>query len=377
MPAAWRGNRPPRPRVDGVGGRRSLLRGSGRTRCSISDGGHARRRAADRRRNPRTAGASPMGWRWCAGVGSRSTASSCSRIMERFRESSARPARTASAFARGHAVAGRRGCRRRGSRGRGGASPTGRRWSPAPGWPRRLKGLRSPQGLAQIDPGDAPRRAAALPAGGRALAVSAGANSAWAPAWPTIWGSARPSRCSRCCWFCKRQNRTAIAAQPAGGARLAAGQLGGGNRTLRAGSEGADRASLGHARRRTEGPGAERLQACGPGDHQLRLAAARCRGSPRRRWRLAVLDEAQAIKNPDAKQTRAVKTAQSRRPAGAHRHAGGEPPGRSVVDFRFPQPGTAGHAEGVHRISPSAWRAGPTAPTGRCANWCGHTFCGA
>ena len=41
----------------------------------------------------------------------------------------------------------------------------------------------------------------------------------------------------------------AAAAEPAGGAGLAAGQLGVGDRTLRAGVEGADRASIGAAGR--------------------------------------------------------------------------------------------------------------------------------
>ena len=39
-------------------------------------------------------------------------------------------------------------------------------------------------------------------------------------------------------------------------------------------------------------------------------------------WRLVVLDEAQAIKNPHAKQTRAVKNLQAGSENGADRHAG-------------------------------------------------------
>ena len=67
-------------------------------------------------------------------------------------------------------------------------------------------------------------------------------------------------------------------------------------------------------------------------------------------WRLVVLDEAQAIKNPDAKQTRAVKKLKARRAIGAHRHARREPAGRSVVHFRLRQPGAAGIGEGVHEL---------------------------
>ena len=58
-------------------------------------------------------------------------------------------------------------------------------------------------------------------------------------------------------------------------------------------------------------------------------------------WRNVILDEAQAIKNPAAKQTRAVKALDSRWRAGADGHAGREPPGRPVVDLRLPEPGAA------------------------------------
>jgi hypothetical protein len=68
-----------------------------------------------------------------------------------------------------------------------------------------------------------------------------------------------------------------------------------------------------------------------------------------RPWRLAVLDEAQAIKNPDAKQTRAVKKLKAGA-IGAHRHAGGEPAGRFVVHLRFRQPRTVGIVERVHKL---------------------------
>ena len=67
-------------------------------------------------------------------------------------------------------------------------------------------------------------------------------------------------------------------------------------------------------------------------------------------WGLLVLDEAQAIKNPAAKQTRSVKKLQA---AGAHRvdrHADREPAGRSLVHFRFHQSGPPGIVEGICRI---------------------------
>ena len=60
-----------------------------------------------------------------------------------------------------------------------------------------------------------------------------------------------------------------------------------------------------------------------------------------------ILDEAQAIKNPGAKQTRAVKALRGAGAPRAHRHAGREPPRRSVVDLRLPDPGPARLGEGV------------------------------
>ena len=70
----------------------------------------------------------------------------------------------------------------------------------ARGLRRRSTGLRSPEGLARLEPGSALEGdAAALPAGGRPLAPSASRASASARASPTTWASARRSRCSRCC----------------------------------------------------------------------------------------------------------------------------------------------------------------------------------
>src|SRR5208283_3035422 len=64
-------------------------------------------------------------------------------------------------------------------------------------------------------------------------------------------------------------------------------------------------------------------------------------------WPLAVVDEAQAIKNPDARQTRAVKALDAESP---HRHAGREQSSRPVVDLRFSQSGAARLVEGLRRL---------------------------
>ena len=67
------------------------------------------------------------------------------------------------------------------------------------------------------------------------------------------------------------------------------------------------------------------------------------------------LDEAQAIKNPGAKQTRQVKKLQGRRAHRADRHAGGKPPVRSVVDLRLHPSRPAGFAARSSPTSPSGW----------------------
>ena len=99
--------------------------------------------------------------------------------------------------------------------------------------------------------------------------------SAWAPASPTTWAWARRSRCWRCCWCSAAATASGAGAQPAGRAGVAARQLGGGDRALRARPARADRASVGDAGRgaaSTSTRGAARRAR--PGDHQLRHAAA-------------------------------------------------------------------------------------------------------
>ena len=85
-------------------------------------------------------------------------------------------------------------------------------------------------------------------------------------------------------------------------------------------------------------------------------------------WQLAILDEAQAIKNPAAKQTRAVKQLK----ATSRIALTGTPIEnrlwRPVVDLRLPQPGAAGLGQAIHGSSPSGWPSASTTPTGRCAS---------
>ena len=94
-------------------------------------------------------------------------------------------------------------------------------------------------------------------------------------------------------------------------------------------------------------------------------------------WRLAILDEAQAIKNPGAKQTRAVKQIDAR----ARIALTGTPVENRLGDlwsiFDFINPGLLGSGEGVHGVHQAARRRNRTIRTHRCARWCARTSCGA
>ena len=127
------------------------------------------------------------------------------------------------------------------------ATPTGARPWPGRGSRKTLAELRHPDGRARVDPGAiAPRHAAALSAGRCAMAPSARA--------------ARTRRLSRrrhgsrqdhpgpvAAAGAERAGRRQAQAVAAGGAGLAARQLGRGNRPLRAEPEGGRGPSIGHA----------------------------------------------------------------------------------------------------------------------------------
>ena len=86
-----------------------------------------------------------------------------------------------------------------------------------------------------------------------------------------------------------------------------------------------------------------------------------------REWGLVVLDEAQAIKNPGARQTRAAKAVRARVARRAHRHPGREPARRSLVALRLPAARPARRRQGVRRAPRSAWRRASRTATRRCA----------
>ena len=92
-------------------------------------------------------------------------------------------------------------------------------------------------------------------------------------------------------------------------------------------------------------------------------------------WRLVIIDEAQAIKNPGAKQTKAVKALK-----GDGRIAlTGTPIENRLGDlwsiFDFINPGLLG-SPSSSRIFRSGWRPAAEFRTRRCAIWCDPTSCG-
>ena len=145
---------------------------------------------------------------------------------------------------------------------------------------------------------------------------------------------------------------------------VAARQLGRGDRALRADAARARRAPVGDAAgASSKALDRERLAGVDLVITTYGIAAARCPGCSTTPWRLVVLDEAQAIKNPGAKQTRAVKTLAAR----ARIALTGTPVENRLGDlwsiFDFLNPGLLGIGEGVHGVHQAARRSGRTTRT--------------
>src|SRR5271166_2471690 len=145
-------------------------------------------------------------------------------------------------------------------------------------------------------------------------------------------------------------------AEPAGGAGLAAGQLGGGDREIRPRPEGGDRASLGDASRSGEGVHGRTGGGVRSGDHQLWLAAAY---PGVRRDRLAICHSGRGASDqkPERAPDQGGKGAESQGADRDDRDAGGKPPGRPVVDLRFHQPGPVGQRQTIHPLHQRPGRA--------------------
>ena len=94
------------------------------------------------------------------------------------------------------------------------------------------------------------------------------------------------------------------------------------------------------------------------------------------RWRLAILDEAQAIKNSGTKQTRAVKELT----AGSRIAMTGTPVENRLSDlwslFDFLNPGLLGHGQGIQLVRQAAARRAEPPRSSRCEISCGPTSCG-
>ena len=275
---------------------------------------------------------------------------------------------------RGDADARRRG-NRRGQRG-------DRRRSRLVARRRGALACRDPQGAALArgaregrSRARAARHPAALPAGRRPLAPPAVA--------------ARPGRLPRRRHGPRQDHPGARAAaraaartgartppEPAGGPGLAAGQLGGGDRTVRAGAQGDHRAPVGHAGRRTEGACAREARRRRPRHHELRLAPAHSlaryrRVAPRGPRRGPGDQEPGRQADPRRQEARGLRRG-SRSPAPPSKTGWGTC-GRSSISS------TRGCSDrpGSSRATPSASRTGRTILTDRCAISCGPTSCGA
>ena len=106
------------------------------------------------------------------------------------------------------------------------------------------------------------------------------------------------------------------------------------------------------------------------GHHHLRHAARATTGSRKRQWDLRHPRRGPGDQEPRHPPDPRRQGTARHRPHRPHRHAGREPPRRSVVALRFPQPRPARQRQGVRAFikqlasKPSPTRLRPAAPTG-------------
>jgi non-specific serine/threonine protein kinase len=350
MPAAWRGNRPPRPRVTGtVGGKAPSGLGQNALldfRMDVTLDGESLTSAEIRALLAQTDGLAWVRGRWMEIDRER-----LESMMERFR--AVERAAKDNGLAFGEAMRLLSGADLAGAGTDAADAAAGADWAQVVAGPwlaETLKGLRSPEGLAQVDPGDA--LAGVLrpyqQAGVRwlYLLTKLGLGACLAD----DMGLGKTIQVLSLLLILKRQN--GAAAQPSllvAPASLLANWA---------------------AEIERFAPGLKALIAhpsALPASELKKLDAARLRGidlvitsygsllrlpwTAEVPWRLAVLDEAQAIKNPDAKQTRAVKRLQ----AGARLALTGTPVENRLGDlwsiFDFVNPGLLGTAKEFGRFA--------------------------
>ena len=255
------------------------------------------------------------------------------------------------------------------------AAATGRASSPVRGWPTTLDGLRRPEALARVDPGDE-------------LKATLRPYQQVGVRWLHLLSHARPRRLP---------GRRHGPRQDDAGAGAAAGA------EERARWPNGGRACSSR-RRRSSRTGRRRSsasrRACGRSSRiRRRCRPPSCRRSIADSWRTSTsssraTDRCCAL---PALVEDAVATGRARRGAGdqesrrqadargqaarraradrADRHAGREPARRPLVDLRLHQPGPARLQRRSSRASPSASPSDRTIRTGRCASWCGRTSC--
>ena len=251
---------------------------------------------------------------------------------------------------------------------------------------RRAPGLDGPRGRdrARADargsappggrvPPRAPGDAAALPGRGRGVPPAAARARASAASWPTRWAWARRSRPSR----------TSASSRPRGASTRPCSSS---RPTTLVGNWAREIAPLRAvaARRRPPRPRAARALARRRRrrtwwSRRIPWSCATRSASPSSRFHLVVLDEAQTIKNARSQARRALERVASRASRLPDGDAGGEPPGRALVDLRLARAGPPRRPALVPALLAAARSSSGATPSAsrRCASSSPRTCSGA
>ena len=350
MPATWRADRPPRPQVTATVGARppsaAGLDGLLDFRVDVTLEGEP---LTDGEIAALLAGTDTLvllRGRWVEIDRER-----LERAVRRFREAQALAERDGLTFAEADAPAGRRGGHRH-RQGRRDRRLVARDGRPLAG--RDAEGVARPGRRGRRSRPGLERNLAAVPEDGRAM--DAPAVRPRPGRLPRRRHGAREDDPGPVAAAGPRTEERGTATEPAGGAGVAARQLGRRDRAVRARPDGDDRAPVGDDGGPARAGHAGRARGDRSGDHQLRHAAARAGAgrhglAPRRPGRGAGDQEPRR---------QADQGGQGAQGEGAHRvdrNAGREPPGRSVVDLRFHQPGSARDRPAVRGLRQRAGRA--------------------